>query len=140
MPAKKKIAEKVADLMAAGADAPPPVQTGGTRLVTAEDLAADAAFLDDEAPDAPLGDHAVDMPEAVAAEEPVDAPRPSHGAINAMVKDLLTDPDLSYEAIVDRVLAAHPTARTTARSVASTASVMRRKGENVLRRRSSKLT
>ncbi|MCA3436495.1 MAG: hypothetical protein INF48_04140 [Rhodobacter sp.] len=44
---------------------------------------------------------------------------------------LLADPDLSYGAIVERVMAAHPGARTTARSVASTASVMRRKGETV---------
>jgi hypothetical protein len=52
-----------------------------------------------------------------------------------MVKDLLADPGASYEAIVDRVMAAHPGARTTARSVASTASVMRRRGVAVPLRR-----
>jgi hypothetical protein len=148
MPAKKKIAEEVADLMAVGADTPQPVQTGTNRLVTVEDLAADRAFvasLDEEADGQPpvaaadLGDVAADVPEAVAAEdqagsqEPVGGP--ARGSINAMVKDLLADPDLSYEAIVDRVKAAHPGARTTARSVASTASVMRRKGETVPMRR-----
>ncbi len=155
MPAKKKIADEVAELMATGAelhtpatDAPP---TSGTRVVTDADLAADREFvasLDEAANGQPtaaaLGDVAADVPEPVAAEdhtgshEPVGGP--ARGSINAMVKDLLADPDLSYDAIVDRVMAAHPDARTTARSVASTASVMRRKGENVRMRRSSKQT
>jgi hypothetical protein len=158
MPAKKKLIEEVAEMMATGAEPPTPATVApppsGTRAVTDADLAADREFvasLDDAADVQPpaaadLGDVAADVPEAVATEEPTAsheptaaasaaADRPTHGSINAMVKDLLADPGLSYEAIVDRVKAAHPGARTTARSVASTASVMRRKGETVPMRR-----
>lgn len=112
------------------------------------DLAADreyVASLDDgveaqpPAAAADLGDVAADVPEAVAAEDQTGthgaAAGPVRGSINAMVKDLLADPDLSYGAIVDRVMAAHPGARTTARSVASTASVLRRKGGAIPMRR-----
>ena len=97
--------------------------------------AIDRAVAHDEAAAPSLGAVPVDMPEAVAAEEPAAESATPHGSINSMVKDLLTDPNLSYEAIVDRVKAAYPSARTTARSVASTASVMRRKGEPVPMRR-----
>jgi hypothetical protein len=146
MPAKKKLIEEVAELMATGAEppadvAPPP---SGTRVVTDADLAADREFvasLDDGAEAQPpaaaddLGDVAADVSEAVATEDQTGTHEPdagpARGSINAMVKDLLADPDLSYGAIVERVMAAHPGARTTARSVASTASVMRRKGETV---------
>lgn len=107
------------------------------RVGTNEDLATGAAFLGDEAPPQPLGADTPDTPDAATTEERMYAHRPSHGSINAMVKDLLADPDLSYEAIVDRVKATHQGARTTARSIASTASVMRRKGIAVPLRRSS---
>ena len=156
MPAKKKLIEEVAEVMATGAEppadvAPPP---SGTRVVTDADLAADREFvasLDDGADGRPsaaaaadLGDVAADVSEAVATEDQTGthepAAGPARGSINAMVKDLLAEPDLSYTAIVDRVMTAHPGARTTARSVASTSSVMRRKGETVPMRRSSKLT
>jgi hypothetical protein len=134
MPAKKKLIDDavVPD------DVALPVARSGNRIVTAEDLAADAAFLDNEAPAAPLGDDPADMPEAVATEEPeADAQQSSRGSVTALVKALLADPDLSYEAIVLRVKVEHPTAQTTARSVASTASVMRKKGVAVPMRRPS---
>lgn len=139
MPAKKKLIDEAA----MANEVLIPIAPSGNRVVTAEDLAADAAFLDDEAdghmPEQPLGDDPADMPEAKAAEEPeAEAQQPAHASINAMVKGLLADPDLCYEAIVDQVKATHPDARTTARSVASTASVMRRKGEMVPMRRSPK--
>jgi hypothetical protein len=148
MPAKKKLIEQVAEVMATGAEPPATVAPpSGTRVVTDTDLAADREFvasLDDAADGRPpaaaadLGDVAADMSEAVAAEDQTGthepAAGPARGSINAMVKDLLADPDLSYGAIVDQVMAAHPGARTTARSVASTASVMRRKGSLVPKR------
>lgn len=139
MPAKKKLIDEAA----MANEVLTPTAPSGNRVVTAEDLAADAVFLDDEAdghmPAAPLSDDPADMPEATATEEPeAEAQQPVHGSINAMVKGLLADPDLSYEAIVDWVKATYPDARTTARSVASTASVMRWKGEMVPMRRSPK--
>lgn len=130
---RKSLQHEVAEVMAIPTEPAAPPSNGC--VVTAEDLAADAAFLDDEAPKQPLGDDAAGVPEAAATEEPADGTGPARGSINAMVKGLLADPDLSYGAIVDRVMAAHPDARTTARSVASTASVMRRKGETVPMRR-----
>jgi hypothetical protein len=155
MPAKRKtLQDEVADLMTVGAEPTVTPATGshepvGLKPVTAEDLAADRAYIAEldaaaapETTDDAHGDGSAGVPEATAAEEPVGpdgsvAPPPV-GSINAMVKELLADPGLSYEAIVDQVMAAHPTARTTARSVASTASVMRRKGETVPMRRAGK--
>lgn len=100
--------------------------------------AIDRAVAKEEAATPSFGAGQVDMPETVVAEEPAAESATPHGSINAMVKDLLTDPNLSYEAIVDRVKAAYPSARTTARSVVSTACVMRRRGETVPIRRRSK--
>lgn len=142
MPAKKKLIDEAAVTIEVIA----PHAHSGNRLVTVEDLAADAAFLDDEAdghmPAAPLGGDRTDMPKATATEEPeaeAEAQQQqSRGSVTALVKELLADPDLSYEAIVEQVKASYPDARTTARSVASTASVMRRKGTTVPTRRSPK--
>jgi hypothetical protein len=162
MPAKKKIAEEVAELTATGARAPTPAtdappQPSGTRVVTDEMLNADRAFVAslDETTDA-LGNGPDDEPEAtvtedqtgsqgsVAERETVDAPRadaasPVRGAVNRLVTSLLLDAEgLSYVDIVARVVAAHPEAKTTARSVASTDSVLRRKGTRVPMRRAPK--
>jgi hypothetical protein len=160
MPAKKKIAEPtgsrepVADLMAVGAEAPTPAPAkplpGTTRVVTDADLAADREFiasLDDTA-DA-VGDGSAVTAESEATEEPEPADgaptdasvadaAPVRGGVNALVTRLLADPALSYEAIVAAVRAEHPGANTTARSVASTASVLRRKGTPVPMRRGPK--
>lgn len=134
MPAKKKLIDEAAVLT----DVTLPAAPSGNRVVTAEDLAADAAFLDDEAPAAPLGAVEADEPEATGTEEAeAEAQQSSRGSVTALVKALLADPDLSYEAIVLRVKVDHPEAQTTARSVASTASVMRKKGVAVPMRRPS---
>lgn len=95
---------------------------------------------DPEGLDTPLAAAAADATTPTVTEKPEDSGvqpdvAPDRGAVGRFVAELLSDPDLSYEAIVDRVKAAHPTARTTARSVASTASVMRRKGATVPLRR-----
>ncbi|MEZ5778501.1 MAG: hypothetical protein R3E44_09075 [Paracoccaceae bacterium] len=136
MPAKKRLIDQ--------AEAEPtevlvPAARSGNRVVTAEDLDADRAFVAslDDAADA-LGAVEPDEPEATAPEEPeADAQQSSRGSVTALVKALLADPGLSYEAIVLRVKVEHPTAQTTARSVASTASVMRKKGVTVPMRRPS---
>lgn len=140
MPAKRKaLQDEVAEVMSTGSREPV-----GLRPVTAEDLAADRAYID------ALGGEATDTPDATAAEEPervdgaaADAPsteaadtKPIRGGVNALVSRLLADPELSYEAIVAQVVASFPGASTTARSVASTASVLRRKGTAVPMRRS----
>lgn len=102
-----------------------------------------------------LGDLATDMPEAKATEnaEPIapdaaEAPEREqtvderiaaatvHGpeprrTIGSLVQELLMDPDLGYLAIVDRVVAEFPDAKTSVRSVASVAAVLRKKGVDV---------
>jgi hypothetical protein len=143
MPAKKKLIEQVAELTATGAELPtpatdaPPAPSSGGRILTDADLAADREFV--ASLDAP-GAVEADEPEATATEDQTGSPEPvGRGGVNAMVTRLLADPALSYEAIVAQVVAAHPGAQTTARSVASTASVLRRKGTPVpMRRRGPK--
>lgn len=51
--------------------------------------------------------------------------------IGAFVAELLVDPTLGYEEIIELVLADFPQANTSTRSVASTASVLRRKGFDI---------
>ena len=150
MTKRKTLQQDVAESMATDGGAPTPA-TGapppsGTRVVTDADLAADREFV--ASLDA-LGNGPADMPEPEATEEPepvdyatTDAPPteatdsvPVRGGVNALVTRLLADPGLSYEAIVARVVAAFPDAQTSARSVASTASVLRRKGTQVPMRR-----
>ena len=125
--ARKTLQEGVADVVATGVDP-----------------------LDPEGLDTPLDDAAADTIELTVTEEPEvgdtkrgDASERSdtsvRGAVGRLVVELLADPDLSYEAIVDRVRAEHPTAATTVRSVASTACLMRKRGADVpVRRKPSK--
>ena len=109
-----------------------------------------------------LGDRAADMPEVEASENPEptastadDAPEREqtvdekiaaakvHGpepkrTIGSLVQELLMDPDLGYLAIVNRVVAQFPDAKTSVRSVASVAAVLRKKGVDVPMRRPAK--
>lgn len=94
-----------------------------------------------------LCDHAADMPEATATKnvrpQTVDekiAAAKVHGpqskrTIGSLVQELLMDPELGYVTIVNRVLAEFPDAKTSARSVASVAAVLRKKGVDVPIRR-----
>ena len=66
--------------------------------------------------------------EVAARAEPV------RGPIGALVKELLNDASLTYGQIVDRVVAVHPEAKTSARSVASTAAALRKGGTDVPKR------
>jgi hypothetical protein len=66
--------------------------------------------------------------EVAALAEPV------RGPIGALVKELLNDANLTYAQIVDRVVAVHPEAKTSARSVASTAAALRKGGTEVPKR------
>ncbi|WP_370313642.1 hypothetical protein [Sagittula sp.] len=109
-----------------------------------------------------LGDRAPDMPEAEATEDAAstapaagDAPEceqtvdekiaaaPVHGpepkrTVGSLVQELLMDPDLGYLAIVDRVVAEFPDAKTSVRSVASFAAGLRKKDVDVPIRRKVK--
>lgn len=67
----------------------------------------------------------------LAAELPL-IPR---GAIGAMSIELLTASDELYESIVAKIVAKYPTAKTTARSLASVAMDLRRDGVEVPSRR-----
>jgi hypothetical protein len=81
----------------------------------------------------PIEDDPLDEPAAPAAK-----PKPAkdgRGLITAEVKRLLRETDLAYAAIVEAVVALHPDAKTTTRSVASVASDMRKAKEAVAIRR-----
>ena len=103
-----------------------------------------------------LGNREADVPETEATENPeptaddalereqtvdekiaaasVRGPEPKR-TIGSLVQELLIDPDLGYPAIVDRVVAEFPDAKTSVRSVASVAAVLRKKGVDVTMRR-----
>lgn len=91
--------------------------------------------------DTPLDDAAPSTARPTVAEKPEPDNRGAseRGAVGRLVAELLADPDLSYGAIIDRIIAVHPTARTTVRSVASTACVLRKNGADVPLRRSVKV-
>jgi hypothetical protein len=75
----------------------------------------------------------------VADEAVAEAKAEERGLITALVKRLLQETELGYAEIVAKVRTAFPTAATTTRSVASTASEMRAKGLAVpTRRRAAK--
>lgn len=109
-----------------------------------------------------LGDRAADVPEAEATENvemaapdaddasgreqtvdekiaaaKVHGPEPKR-TIGSLVQELLMDPGLGYLAIVDRVVAEFPDAKTSVRSVASVAAGLRKKGVDVPIRRKVK--
>lgn len=91
-----------------------------------------------------LGATEADETKAEAAE---DAEQANHEAedtaeddkpkltISRLTEKLLMDENLGYAAIVDQVVAEFPDAKTTTRSVASVAAVMRKKGFDVPMRR-----
>ncbi|MEM8554256.1 MAG: hypothetical protein AAGF71_05445 [Pseudomonadota bacterium] len=105
-----------------------------------------------------LGDRVADVPETEATEPAaayaveqqtvdqkmynaeVDVPAETgpRRTIGSLLQELLMNPGLGYEAIVDRVLEEFPDARTTVRSVASVAAVLRKKGTDVPMRRRTK--
>lgn len=58
-------------------------------------------------------------------------------SINDMILDLLKSTDLSNQEIANKIVAANPSAKTTAKSVASVASVARRFGVYVPKREHS---
>ena len=70
-------------------------------------------------------------PVLTVEEVVVTVPKPAIGAIGKMVEELLADASLGYLAIVEQVVAAFPTAKTTQRSIASVAADMRRRGLEV---------
>lgn len=71
----------------------------------------------------------------VPGNETAAEPKPTRGAVGALVKELLLDASLTYAEVVTRVMAVHPQANTSARSVASTAAVLRKGGVTVPPRR-----
>ncbi len=68
----------------------------------------------------------------------VTGPKPKQ-TIGRLVEELLMDETLDYLAIVEQVVAVFPDAKTTVRSVASVAAVLRKKGAQVpMRRKAAK--
>ena len=70
-----------------------------------------------------------------SSTETTAEPKLTRGTVGALVKELLLDASLTYAEIVTRVMAVHPQANTSARSVASTAAVLRKGGTDVPTRR-----
>lgn len=94
-----------------------------------------------------LGATEADETKAVAAEDAEQTNHEAEGAaetdmpkltISRLTEKLLMDENLGYAAIVDQVVAEFPNAKTTTRSVASVAAVMRKKGVDVPMRKKSK--
>lgn len=75
--------------------------------------------------------------EAKRDEQP-EAAESDRATVGALVAELLTDPGLQYGEIVAAVKERFPEAQTSARSVASTACVLRKKGVEVPSRRQGK--
>ena len=89
------------------------------------------------APDADeMRDPEQTVDEKIAAAK-VHGPEPRR-IIGSLVQKLLMDLDLGYEAIVERVFAEFPDAKTSVRSVASVAATMRKRGVEVPMRRRKK--
>lgn len=96
-----------------------------------------------------LGGQSADVPEPEVAEKSVDqkireakvhvpdGAKPRR-TIGSLVEELLMDATLGYEAIVELVKAEFSEAKTSVRSVASVAAVMRRRGIDVPMRRKSR--
>jgi len=78
------------------------------------------------------GDKATDNAKATSTESTDTRPKQTVGTL---VADLLTDTALSYAEIVALVKSDFPEAKTTPRSVASIASMLRRKGQDIPSRR-----
>jgi hypothetical protein len=70
----------------------------------------------------------VGAPETKVTASQAPEPKPT---IGKLVNELLMDEGLDYKSIVSRVMAEFPDAKTTTRSVASVAAVLRKKGVNV---------
>lgn len=85
-----------------------------------------------EWPDEPAGDDEVS--ELPTVDDPI-AETPADQSIGQMVERLLMDPTLNFVELARRVREHFPHARTTNRSVASTAKAMRSRGDNVMLRR-----
>ncbi len=84
----------------------------------------------------PRGAKTPNKPKAALTEKADTALKQTVGAL---VTKLLADPKLGYDEIMKLVKSDFPQAKTTTRSVASTASVLRRKGFDIpIRKRSAK--
>ena len=86
------------------------------------------------ADDVPEREQTVD--EKIAAAT-VHGPEPKR-TIGSLVQELLMDPDLGYEAILEQVVAEFPDAKTSVRSIASVAATMRKRGREVPMRRKTR--
>ncbi len=103
---------------------------GDTEKPQADDDSSDQVI------DPQVGDEELPKADEDGASGP--SPRPDRGGIGRLVNLLLTTTDDDYKTIVAKVKAAHPEAKTTARSVASVAADLRRAGADVPTRRRAK--
>lgn len=95
-------------------------------VLTVAEVEVEAAPVEVE----PMGSTEAE-PVLTVEEVVVTVPKPAIGAIGKMVEELLADASYNYLQILERVVAAFPTAKTTQRSIASVAADMRRRGLEV---------
>lgn len=106
----------------------------GSIVVEAEVLGATSTDTHEPKAAEPIEDEAVNAPDD-ANETTDELPSEPKFTVGAMVHELLMDVEMTYLEIVELVRERFPTAKTSARSVASTAAVLRRKGVDVPTRR-----
>lgn len=118
-------ADEVAEVMSTGVNHGPEGLDTPRAAVPPFDDAAPSAPQPPVTEDATGGDGAATLSPA------------ARGAVGRLVAELLADAGLGYADVVERVRARFPAAATSVRSVASTASVLRRKGVEVPIRRTA---
>lgn len=91
--------------------------------------------VDQTDPTMPMGENGNEPSDLSDVEGRTEAPLIPRGAIGAMSIELLTGSDEPYADIVAKIVAKYPTAKTTARSLASVAMDLRRDGVEVPSRR-----
>lgn len=101
---------------------------------TSPEVTEEAEPTASDAVDTPVREQTIDQKIATAKVHGQEPKR----TIGLLVQELLMDPDLGYEAIVKRVVAEFPYAKTSVRSVASVAAVLRKNGVDVPLRRKVK--
>ena len=86
----------------------------------------------------PLDEKVAAKPKGGKAAAPAAESTPKQQSVGELIRELLTETDLEYSAILDRVRVAFPDAKTTVRSIASVACLARKKGLDVPKRRAPK--
>lgn len=130
--ARKSVAAPVEELVVTVAEVE--VEAVEEPVLTVAEVEVEAAPVEVEPMGSPEAEPVLTVEEVV-----VTVPKPAIGAIGKMVEELLADASYNYLQILERVVAAFPTAKTTQRSIASVAADMRRRGLEVPKRNGKRM-